>query len=56
MTFTGIPNQSRGANTAAYKITVGNALNAAAVTANDDITDGFRPGDYWLRTAVWTAI
>ena len=71
MTFTGIPNQSRGANTAAYKITVGNALNAAAVTANEDITDGFRPGGYWLQTvgpevsawsdntataAVWTAI
>ena len=47
------------------------SVSTAAVTANDDITDGFRPGDYWLRTvgpvlsvcsdntataAVWTAI
>ena len=54
MTFTGVPNQSRG-----------------VTSANDDITDGFRPGDYWLQTvgpvlsvcsdntataAVWTAV
>ncbi len=46
-------------------------VSTAAVTANDDITDGFRPGDYWLQTvgpvlsvcsdntvtaAVWTAV
>ena len=41
MTFTGIPSQSRGVNTAAYKITVGNALNGDT-SRNCNVLD---PGD-----------